>query len=291
MNTIDVKAYAKLNLSLDVLGRLEGGYHAMKMVMQSASLCDDIHIALTEDGSFGVQTNFGFLPRDDRNIALRAAKEFLAAAGMQGTGARLRLNKRIPVGAGLGGGSTDAAAVLRGLNRLTGAHFSRAALEELGARLGSDVPYCIAGGTRLAEGRGEQLTALPPLPDCGFVICKPGFSIRTPGLFARIDSRRSGVHPDTDGLIAALSAGDISGVARRMYNVFEDVLPANCREIGEIKQLLLDSGALGAVMSGTGSAVFGIFSDLAAAEAAQRKIQGRCRECFAAAPVGEAETE
>ena len=287
MKSIEVKAYAKLNLSLDVLGRIEGGYHALRMVMQSASLCDEVALELNGSGKVTLETNFSFLPSDGRNIAVCAAQLFFREAGMEGAGARIRIEKRIPVGAGLGGGSADAAAVLRGLNTLTGTGFSRGRLAELGLQLGSDVPYCVGGGTMLAGGRGEALSPLPPLPDCGIVICKPPFSLRTPDLFARIDARRSRIRPDTEGLTAALREGDLPGIARRMYNVFEDVLPPRCCEIAEIKRALLDAGALGAVMTGTGSAVFGVFADADAAAAARARLSGRYPECFSAVPVGE----
>ena len=287
MNEITVKAWAKLNLSLDVLGKLADGYHEMKMVMQTASLSDDIRIELTGDGAVTAQSNFAFLPKDGNNIAAKAAAAFFAAAELPGAGARITLRKRIPVGAGLGGGSADAAAVLRGLNELTGAKLDAEALEALGAGLGSDVPFCIRGGTRLAVGRGERLLPAPEMPMCGIVICKPRFSIRTPELFARIDSRRSRVRPDTDGLLAAMAAGDTEGLARRMYNVFEDVLPRRCSEIGAIKSALLDLGALGAVMSGTGSAVFGLFPAPEDAERAASALRAQYRECFAARPVRE----
>jgi len=286
MTAIDGKAYAKLNLSLDVLGTLPGGWHEMKMVMQSASLCDDVHIERNDTGAVTMETNFGFLPRDGRNIAVKAAEAFFAAAGMTGCGAHIVLHKRIPVGAGLGGGSTDAAAVLRLLNTMCETGFSRERLEELGGGLGSDVPFCVAGGTGLATNRGEVLSPVAPMPQCGLVICKPRFSIKTPELFARIDDRRSRIHPDTDGLIAAIEAKDTVGITRRMYNVFEDVLPRRCAEVGVIKNRLLDSGALGAVMTGTGSAVFGIYSDFAAAETAAEALKEHYRESFAAKPVG-----
>ena len=285
MDIIEVKAFAKLNLSLDVLGKQADGYHEMKMVMQTCSLSDDVRIVLTDGGASAVQSNFSFLPRDGKNIALKAAAAFFAAAGMKDAGAEITLRKRIPVGAGLGGGSADAAAVLRGLNTLCGAGMDAAELEALGAQLGSDVPFCVRGGTRLAVGKGEQLLPAPELPECGIVICKPRFSIRTPDLFAEIDGRRSRIHPDTEGLLSAMSAGDVEGTARRMYNVFEDVLPRRCSEIGVIKSALLDAGALGAVMSGTGSAVFGLFPDAASAECAAAELRGRWRECFAARPT------
>ena len=285
-DNIQEKAWAKLNLSLDVLGRLPGGYHEMKMVMQSASLCDEVFLERNGAGSITLRSSFVYLPTDGRNLAYRAAEEFFKAAGLKNPGLSIGLKKRIPVGAGLGGGSTDAAAVLRGLNRMYGFPFGRVDLEHLGEALGSDVPFCVAGGTRLAEGRGEILTALPPLPDCGIVICKPPFPIRTPELFARIDGRRTRTHPDTAGLAAALEAGSLEDVARRMYNVFEEVLPAGCAEIGVIRQRLLDAGALGVVMSGTGSAVLGLFPGAAEAEAARQALAVHYRECFSAVPVG-----
>ena len=279
------RAYAKLNLSLDVLGKMPDGYHEMRMVMQSASLFDDVQVKLTDSGGRSVRSNFGFLPRDGRNIALKAAEAFCAAAGLPGQGVEITLRKRIPVGAGLAGGSTDAAAVLRALDRLLGTRLSRAELEALGAPLGSDVPFCVAGGTQLAAGRGDRLTDLAAFPRCGIVICMPRFSIKTPELFARIDDRRSRVHPDTDGLIAAAAAGDLRGAAQRMYNVFEDVLPRRSREILSIKQRLLDAGALGAVMTGTGSAVFGLFEDETAAKPAAAALRADYRAVFTAGPT------
>lgn len=279
------RAYAKLNLSLDVLGTMPDGYHEMCMVMQSASLFDDVQVKLTDSGERSVRSNFGFLPRDGRNIALRAAEAFCAAAGLPGQGVEIALRKRIPVGAGLAGGSTDAAAVLRALDRLLGTRFSRAELEALGGTLGSDVPFCVAGGTQLAAGRGDRLTDLAAFPRCGIVICMPRFSIKTPELFARIDGRRSRVHPDTDGLISAAAAGDLRGAAQRMYNVFEDVLPRRSREILDIKRRLLDAGALGAVMTGTGSAVFGLFEDGTAAKPAAAALRADYRAVFTAGPT------
>ena len=287
MRGIEVKAWAKLNLSLDVLGKLPNGYHEIRTVMQTASLCDEIRIDLNDSGEISIRTNFGFLPKDERNIAAKAAKAFFAAADMRGRGAELTLKKRIPVGAGLGGGSSDAAAVLRGLNELTGTGFSAEQLETLGGTLGSDVPFCIRGGTRLGEGTGDRLLPAPLVPACCFVICKPRFSVRTPELFAMIDSSRSRIHPDTEGLFAAMRAGDATGMARRMYNVFEEVLPRRCSEVGTIKHALLDAGALGAVMSGTGSAVFGVFPDRDSAAAAAQVLGKTYRECFPADPVGE----
>src|SRR5699024_5645168 len=184
------------------------------------------------------------------------------------------------------GGSADAAAVLRGLNQLAGLHLPPERLEEIGAKVGSDVPYCVRGGTALAEGRGEVLTDLPPLPSCHVVLCKPAFSVPTPELFARLDGVRIRRRPDTAGLLSALAAGDLAGVARRMYNVFEDALPPRrAAEIQRLKTELIQQGALGACMSGTGSALFGLFSDGETARRALAALALLCPTCFLARPV------
>lgn len=275
-------ACGKLNLSLDVLGRTGDGYHDLRMVMQSVSFGDEVDITLT-DGDFSLDPGQPYLPSDEKNLALRAARLFLEGTGR---GARIRITKRLPVCAGMGGGSADAAAVLRGLNQLTGAGMTSQQLRDMGLSLGSDVPFCVMGGTALAEGRGERLTALPPLPPCHLVICKPAFAISTPELFGRIDARRSRLHPDTGGILAALDGGDVPGVARRMYNVFEDVLTRREGAIPAIKSQLIAHGALGAVMTGTGSAVFGLFDDPAAAKAAREALAPAWPDTFLAVPTG-----
>ena len=274
-------APAKLNLSLDVLKKKPDGYHDLRMVMQTVHFGDELEIELTEDGSFSIDPGQPYLPADGRNLALRAARLFL-----EGTphGAGIKIIKRTPVCAGMGGGSSDAAAVLRALNRITGAGKSDQTLCEMALQLGSDVPFCVAGGTALAEGRGEILTPLTPMPDCAIVICKPAFSISTPVLFGRIDKRKSRLHPDTAGLTASLAAGDLPGAARRMYNVFEDVLDRRQDAIVSIKSELLNKGALGAAMTGTGSAVFGVFDDDEAAEKAHRELSSLYRECYLTRP-------
>ena len=243
-------AWAKLNLSLDVLGARSDGFHDLRMVMQSVDLHDDVTVTLDDTGVCRAETNRSYLPCGADNVAVRAAQVFLARAGLK-CGVHIRLHKRIPVCAGLGGGSSDAAAVLRALERLTGAGFTRAELEEMGAQVGSDVPYCVAGGTMLAEGRGERLTPVTPMPRMPVVICKPDFPISTPELFHRVDARTSRCHPDTEGICAALADGDMPRLARRMYNVFEDVLTHREGEIAAIKSRLLDGGALGAVITYT----------------------------------------
>ena len=286
MKVIYTKAYAKLNLSLDVLGKRPDGYHDLCMVMQSVEHHDDVSILLNLDGQFYAQSDRRYLPNDERNIALKAARLFLEETGHGDMGASVRLRKRIPVCAGLGGGSSDAAAVLRALNEHFGKPLSLPELEALGLRLGMDVPYCVAGGTMLAEGRGEKLTALPPLPETHVVICKPDFPISTPELFRRIDSRSSRCRPDTEGIRAALEAGDVKALSCRMFNVFEDVLDRRTTDINNIKSSLLGFGAMGAAMSGTGSAVFGLFPNQELADWAAVSLRPLHRETYATKTIG-----
>jgi len=257
--TVTEKAYAKLNLSLDVSARRADGFHDMTMVMQSISLCDELSISINDEGRFFASSNFRFIPNDEKNLAVKAAKVFFNHADMPGKGAEISIVKNIPAGAGMGGGSSDASAVLRALNRATGKGFSAAKLEEMSCEIGSDVAFCVRGGTQLAKGRGEILSGLPPMPECSIVVCKPPFSISTPELFRKLDAIKLRVHPDTQGLISALEKGDGKDICRRMYNVFEDVDDRRMRTEAEIKNRLLDYGASGAIMTGTGSAVFGVY--------------------------------
>lgn len=262
-------AWAKLNLTLDVLRQREDGYHDLQMVMQTVTLADTLNLEPGKEG-IHVRTNFRFLPEDDRNLAMIAAKRFFAETKLPPLPLNISIQKQIPVCAGLAGGSTDAAAVLRGLNEMTGLGLSMAELQKIGEGIGSDVPYCIAGGTALAEGRGERLTPLPPLPRCYIVLCRPPFSISTPKLFGQIRCRKNRRRPDTAGVLAALEAQDLQGVARRMYNVFEDIFPPRRQaEITDIKNKMIACGALGACMSGTGPTVFGLFERLDDAKAAK----------------------
>ena len=281
-------AYAKLNLSLDVTGRREDGYHDMLMVMQTISVSDRIDLELTEEPGIQAECNFRYVPTDGRNLAVRAVQVYLQAVAEnqhETQGVSIRLEKHIPVGAGMAGGSADAAAVLRGMNRLFGSPLNRKELEALAGQVGSDVAFCIAGGTQLAKGRGEQLEDLPPLPPCWIVVCKPGFSISTPELFRKLDEVSLRRHPDTAGMLAALREEDLRGIGIRMYNVFEDVPDRRMRQTGEIKSVLLDHGALGAMMTGTGSAVFGIFSNTEAAERCAADLKKEHRFCRVAEPV------
>ena len=276
---MEIKACAKLNLSLDILRRREDGYHDLQMVMQTIDLSDALTLTPSR-GEGAMSTNLSYLPADGRNLAQLAARAFREATGHD-LHVDIAIQKRIPVCAGMAGGSSDGAAVLRAMNELTGAGLSPWELARIGERVGSDVPYCVIGSTALVEGRGERVTPLPPLPPCPVVVCKPPFPISTPQLFGRVDVKKIVRRPDTSGMLQALEAGDLVGVARRMYNVFEDVLlPRHRQEIEAIKGQLIDCGALGAAMSGSGPTVFGLFADEKSARRAHARLSGSYREVF-----------
>ena len=278
---MEIQAFAKLNLTLDILGKREDGYHDLRMVMQSITLADTLTLEENQGEGLRVSANLRFLPTGEKNLAAAAALRFWEALGREPENLDIRIEKRIPVCAGMAGGSSDAAAVLRALNQRAGEPFAPKELARLGERVGSDVPYCVLGGTALAEGRGEVLTPLAPLPRCWVVACKPDFPISTPELFAQADRVKLRRRPDTAGLVAALEAGDLGGVARRMYNVFEDVLPARLyTRVAEIKNILIQCGALGANMSGSGPTAFGLFDRLEAAQEARACLAQRYRDTF-----------
>ncbi|MBQ8540750.1 MAG: 4-(cytidine 5'-diphospho)-2-C-methyl-D-erythritol kinase [Clostridia bacterium] len=259
MDNLTVKAFAKINLSLDVLGTLPNGYHEVKMVMQTVSLYDSVELTKTDEG-IELECSLRFLPTGPDNLAYRAAEAFFNETGIKG-GVKIYLKKHIPVGAGLAGGSSNAAAVLTGLNRLYDARLSTRRLCELGTALGADVPYCIIGGTRLAEGIGEKLSPLPPLPKCHIVLVKPSFSISTKWVYDNIDACPDIVHPPTDKLIEALENGDLYEMCANMGNVLEDVSIAHYPVLSAVKDDLRALGAIGSQMSGSGPTVFGIFDD------------------------------
>ena len=281
MDEITIQAPAKLNLTLDVLGRRADGYHDLKMVMQSITLADQLTLRPGQTPGIQVTSSFHFLPTGEKNLAGKAAVCFYQALGRPARDLDIAITKHVPVCAGMAGGSSDAAAVLRALNRLEGDPFSPEELARVGEGVGSDVPYCVLGCTALAQGRGEVLTPLSPLPHCWVVACKPDFPVSTPELFARIDSCRIRRRPDADGLMAALKQGDLMEVARRMYNVFEDVLPERqFARVADIKNVLIQQGALGANMSGTGPTVFGLFERAEDAAQAWEELRGTYRDTF-----------
>ena len=279
-------APAKLNLTLDVGARRPDGYHDITSIMQSAALYDVVALDFSEAGGIAIECPGTDLPTGPDNLAWKAADVFFRETNIPRAGISIRLEKKIPSQAGLGGGSSDAAAVLRGMRRLFHADVSDKSLEAMAARVGSDVPYCIRGVTALAQGRGEVLTPLSPLPHCWVVACKTDFPVSTPELFARIDSCRIRRRPDADGLMAALDQGDLMEVARRMYNVFEDVLPERqFARVADIKNTLIQQGALGANMSGTGPTAFGLFASQTQAQAAYDALKQRYQEVFLAETV------
>ena len=283
-------AYAKINISLDIVSKMPDGYHEMLMVMQSVSLCDELTVECVSGEGVRVESGLLYLPRDERNIAAKAALEFYAYTGITGFETRISITKNIPVCAGLGGGSSDGACVLRMLNRMFKTGLSRETLEELGAQVGADVPFCVAGGTSLAKGRGGHLTDLAQIPQCHIVICKPPFALSTPELFGRIRCDKIRSRPDTKGIVKALGRGDLDGSARRMYNVFEDVLPRGERDITDIKLAMIDHGALGAVMTGSGPTVFGIFDNSTHAQNTYNYLKLNYQDCFFAMPTEKIDT-
>lgn len=281
MTSITVNAPAKLNLTLDVLGKRADDYHEVKMVMQSVALADELTLTLGPGEGLTLSTNLGFLPVNGKNLAVAAALCLQRECGIAWEHLNIDLKKKIPVCAGTAGGSADAAAVLRGLNELLQLNLSPERLAQIGEEVGSDVPYCVLGGTALAEGRGERVTTLPAIPFCWVVMAKPDFPVSTPELFARLDGQRLRCHPDTTGLVTALREQDLHGVARRLFNVFEEILPQRKREqVEELKQTLLDNGALGACMTGTGPTVFGLFESGEIAQQAYEAVKRLPVEAF-----------
>lgn len=272
MNQIELKALAKINLGLDVLGRRENGYHDVRMVMQSIYLYDEVRIEKAEPEEISVISNLSFLPTGEGNIAYKAAKllkdEFQIKDGI-----KITLNKHIPVAAGLAGGSSNAAAVLFGMNRMFRLGLSQKELMERGVKLGADVPYCIMRGTVLAEGIGEELSVLPAMPKCTVLIAKPPVSVSTKVVYEALDSGNIVKHPDIDGIIEGLQNRDLRQVAASMGNVLEDVTIPMHPVIEVIKNEMKACGALNAMMSGSGPTVFGLFESRAAAREAQRRIR------------------
>ncbi len=278
------EAPAKINLALDILGKRPDGYHALCSVMQTVSLCDTVELA--EGGEGFTLSMAGFTPPEGRKtLEQRAAEAFFARLGRAMPPLTVAITKRTPAYAGLGGGSADVAALLRILRDRYAPEMEDTTLESIGAEVGSDMPFCLRGGTALAAGRGEILTDLPPLPDCWIVLCKPPFPIPTPMLFARADSVAIRHRPDIPGMRKALENGDLEGVAGRLGNVFEEVLPPECGAVFAIRDALLAAGALGAGMSGSGPTVFGIFREEGLARAAQEKTLP-LGESYAVRPLG-----
>lgn len=286
MDTIRLRALAKINLGLDVVRRREDGYHEVRMIMQTISLYDRLSLRLCKKDVISIKTNLSFLPTDRNNLVYKAAQLLRDEFSISG-GVSIHLDKHIPVAAGMAGGSSDAAATLIGLNRLWGLGLSSEALMERGVRLGADVPYCILGGTVLSEGIGEILTPLPKLPDCYVLIAKPPMHVSTKYVYENLHLDTLSSHPDIDGMVAAIGQGSLEGVTSRMENVLESVTLPQHPVIGQLKELMVSSGAENALMSGSGPTVFGIFTEEAAAKKAFAlcKKQNRSNVVFLAKAV------
>lgn len=260
MDSIRLKARAKINLGLDVLGKRENGYHDVRMVMQTIGIYDRIIINKIPEDEIRIKSNLYFLPVNENNLMYKAAKLLKDKCGYSG-GVEIDLNKFIPVSAGLAGGSTDAASTLFGINKLFDLSLSMQELMEIGVEIGADVPYCIMRGTALAEGIGEKLTPLDPLPRTWILIAKPPINVSTKLVYESLDMNGVNEHPDIDGLIDAIRKKDIKGVCSCMGNVLENVTVPLYPVIDSIKKDMLEHGAINAMMSGSGPTVFGIFPD------------------------------
>ena len=272
MDKLELKALGKINLGLDVFGKRENGYHDVRMVMQTVYLYDQIWMVKTKEPGIRLSTNLFYLPVNENNLAYRAAELLMKEFGIQ-EGIKIILDKHIPVAAGMAGGSSNAAAVLFGMNRMFSLGLSQKELMERGVSLGADVPYCIMRGTVLAEGIGEKLTPLPPMPRCFVLLAKPSISVSTKMVYEKLDSHEIAKHPDIDGIIEGLKGRDLLSVAACMGNVLEKVTVEAYPVINEIKEVMKKQGALNAMMSGSGPTVFGLFDDKKKAKKAAFKIR------------------
>ena len=272
MDRLELKALGKINLGLDVLGRRENGYHDVRMVMQTVYLYDRIIMKKSKTPGIRLETNLYYLPVNENNLAYQAAQMLMDEFHME-EGVSIQLDKHIPVAAGMAGGSSNAAAVLFGMNRMFSLGLSQKELMERGVKLGADVPYCIMRGTVLAEGIGEILTPLSPMPKCYVLIAKPAISVSTKMVYEKLDSHEIEDHPDIDGILAGLKAGDLKKVAGSMGNVLERVTVDAYPVIDQIKKMMIKEGARNARMSGSGPTVFGIFEEKATARKAADAIR------------------
>ena len=287
-----LKALAKINLGLDVLRRKEDGYHEVKMIMQTINLHDQIHMRKIKEDEIRIRTNLHYLPNNENNLAYKAAKILKDEFDIPG-GVTINLKKVIPVAAGMAGGSSDAAAVLFGMNKMYGLGLSMQELMDRGVKLGADVPYCIMRGTALAEGIGEKLTKLPAMPKCHILIAKPPISVSTKFVYENLHANdlKPEDHPPVDVQVEALKEGDLKKLVANMGNVLERVTVPEYPVINELKQMMLDCGAMGSMMSGSGPTVFGIFENEADAKAAYDKIEksGLSKQIYLTTPYNQKE--
>ena len=281
MDAITLKALAKVNLGLDVIGKREDGYHEVSMVMQTIHLYDRLEIARSHEPGIHIRSNLSFLPVNENNLVYKAGKllmdEFRITDGVD-----VKLTKRIPVAAGMAGGSTDAASMLYGMNQIFDLGLSRRELMERGVKIGADVPYCLMRGTALAEGIGEKLSQLPPMVKCPVLIAKPAISVSTKFVYQNLKLDENTKHPDIEALIAAIRKKDFAGICDNMENVLESVTIPNYPVIAEIKEKMMEAGAAKALMSGSGPTVFGLFEDEKSARHARDRMKesGLARQIY-----------
>lgn len=271
---LKLKAYGKINLALDVLRKREDGYHDVRMIMQTVGIYDQLELQVTRKPGIAVETNLSYLPVNENNLVYQAAKLLMDEFSVK-SGIHITLRKFIPVAAGMAGGSSDAASVLFGVNKMFNLGLSREELMKRGVKIGADVPYCLLRGTALSEGIGEKLTPLPAMPQCRVLIAKPGISVSTKLVYENlnINARSRDCHPDIDGMIQAIQKQDLLGVAKKFGNVLELVTAEKYPVIEEIKAVMKKNGALNALMSGSGPTVFGLFTDERAAQKAYEELR------------------
>ena len=274
MDKITVKAPAKINLTLDVLGRRENGYHDLRMIMQTIHLFDRLHIKKTKEPGIKLTTNLSYLPVNEDNLVYKACR-MLKQEYQITRGIRVFLQKELPVAAGMAGGSADAAAALIGMNKIFDLQIPKHKLMEYGVKLGADVPYCIMKGTALSEGIGEKLTALAPMPDCYILLAKPPIAVSTKMVYENLHANELEKHPDIDGMVMALEEQSLQGITERMENVLETVTEVRYPVIAEIKACMKECGAMNSLMSGSGPTVFGIFRDRRTAKEAFTKVKAQ----------------
>lgn len=285
MNEVRIRAYGKINLGLDVVGKRDNGYHDVRMIMQTVGLYDWIIISKKKEPGITMEANLNFLPTDENNLVYKAVKLMMDHYHIS-SGVHIVLKKMIPVAAGMAGGSSDCAAALYGMNRLFNLGLSKRKLMEYGIILGADVPYCLMRGTALSEGIGEILTPLPPMPECYILIGKPQISVSTKFVYEHLQWDKVPSHPDIDGMVDALKQRDLSGVTERLGNVLETVTIPEYPIIQLIKDRMMELGAENALMSGSGPTVFGIFREKEKAENAClcMRREGQARHVYLVTP-------
>lgn len=286
MKSVTLRAYAKINISLDVTGKREDGYHLLRSVFQGISLYDEVRV-IKDAGAPGIaiSCNLPYIPTDERNIVHKVAAAFFKAAGIDEYSIAIDLKKTIPSGAGLGGGSADGAAVFSALCRLYGRFFTKAEATAILTPLGADIPFFLYSGTMLAEGVGEILSSLPPLPDCFIVLAKPRAGANTKQIFTALKENGIPAHPDTDLVIEGLQKGDLSLIAQGAGNVLENATIPLCPPVGTLKEAMQKQGAILSLMTGSGSTVFGLFDNEQAARKAARAMQKYTRTVFTVRPI------